>query len=86
MALWQVYILRCRGGSLYTGITTDLVRRTAAHNAGRGAKALRGRLPVAVVWSRVMADRSAALREEARIKALPRTDKELLVRSSPAGC
>lgn len=86
MAEWLVYILRCHDGSLYTGITTDLERRTAVHNAGRGARALRGRLPVVPVWSRAMADRSAALREEARIKALTHAAKEQLVRNFPAGC
>ena len=48
---WYVYMLRCRDGSLYTGCTTDLTRRVAAHNAGTGAKYTRARRPVALVKS-----------------------------------
>jgi putative endonuclease len=74
-----VYILRCRDGSLYTGVTTDLARRIAEHAAGRGARYTRGRLPVALVWSRRVAHWGRALGEEYRIKRLPRAAKLLLV-------
>ena len=47
---WWVYLLRCGDGTLYTGITDDLDRRLAAHNAGRGAKYTRSRRPVTLVW------------------------------------
>ncbi|MBI4537397.1 MAG: GIY-YIG nuclease family protein [candidate division NC10 bacterium] len=73
-----VYILRCRDGSLYTGVTTDLTRRLAEHRAGRGARYTRGRLPVVLAWSRRVAFWSRALREEHRIKHLPRAAKLLL--------
>ena len=62
----------------------DVQARVAAHQAGRGARYTRSRLPVELAWSRPVADRGAALREEARIKRLPRAQKLALVRSSPA--
>lgn len=76
---WYVYMLRCRDGSLYTGCTTDLVRRVAAHNAGTGAKYTRARRPVALVYAQPCRDRAAALRREAAIKKLPKGQKERLV-------
>jgi putative endonuclease len=79
VARWIVYVLRCRDGSLYTGITTDLRRRLAAHRAGRGARYTRARLPVRLVYRETRATRSAALRREASIKRLPRAAKLALV-------
>jgi len=77
---WTVYILRCADDSLYTGITTDVTRRLKEHNEGpRGASYTRARRPVALVFSFVVADRSAASRMEASIKALDRKTKELIV-------
>jgi putative endonuclease len=75
MARWFVYILRCRDGSLYTGISTDVAERVATHNAGRGARYTRARLPVAVVHTERKRSRSTALKREAAIKALSRTEK-----------
>ncbi len=80
---WRVYMLRCADGSLYTGCTNDLKRRTAAHNAGKGARYTRSRRPVTVVWSRRVKDKSAALSLEARIKQLTRAQKLALLRRSP---
>jgi len=75
-----VYLLRCSDGSLYCGWTTDVDRRLKAHNAGRASRYTSGRLPVRLVYLRRMADRSAAMREEARIKRLGRSRKlELLM-------
>ena len=76
---WTVYMLRCRDGSLYTGATVDLERRVATHQAGRGAAYTRARLPVALVWSEPVADRSAALRREHALKQLTRAQKVALV-------
>ena len=76
---WVVYILRCKDSSLYTGITDDLKRRFAAHRAGKGAKYTRGRGPLTLVYSVVVADRSAALKEERRLKKLSRIQKEKLI-------
>ncbi|TAM75777.1 GIY-YIG nuclease family protein [bacterium] len=70
-----VYLLRCRDGSLYAGWTTDLIRRLRVHAAGRGARYTRSRLPVALAASWEVADRSEAMRLEARIKRLSRAKK-----------
>ena len=79
MADWQVYILRCADGSLYTGIARDAERRLDAHNQGKGAKYTRGRLPVELLYIEDSADKSAALRREHEIKQLPRSAKLSLV-------
>ena len=76
-----VYILRCGDGSLYTGITTDLERRVAAHNSGKGAKYTRSRLPVTPVYWEMVPDRGCALRRELAIKRLPREEKLRLIDS-----
>jgi putative endonuclease len=72
-------MLRCGDGSLYTGITKDLERRLAQHSAGRASRYTRGRLPVALAWSCEIESWGDALREEIRIKALSRAQKEELV-------
>ncbi len=72
---WFVYMLRCGDGSIYTGISTDPLRRLAEHAAGKGAAYTRSRLPVELVWQEELADRSAALRRELQIKRLARTEK-----------
>ena len=76
-----VYLLRCRGGSLYAGATKDLKRRMEQHRSGAGAKYTRSRLPVTLVWSEKAPSWSAALRLEWRIKRLPRAAKLRLIRS-----
>lgn len=73
-----VYILRCADDSLYTGWTVDLERRLAAHQAGTASRYTRSRLPVEVAASWELPDRSSAMREEARIKRLPRAAKAAL--------
>ncbi len=74
-----VYILRCRDGSLYTGAAKDVGARLRRHQAGRGSRYTRARLPVALAWSRRVRTWSQALREERRIKRLRRCDKEALL-------
>lgn len=76
---WTVYILKCADETLYTGITTDLVRRLAEHNAGKGAKYTKGRGPLKVVYQEAYEDQSAALRREIQIKRLRRREKLALV-------
>jgi putative endonuclease len=76
---WHVYILECADGSLYTGVARDLNDRIAAHNDGSGAKYTRGRRPVKLRYHEQAADRSAALRREALLKKLSRTDKLQLI-------
>ena len=66
-----VYMLRCADGSLYTGWSTDVAKRLQRHRAGKASRYTASRLPVELVYEAAMADRSAARREEARIKALP---------------
>ena len=82
-----VYVLRCADGSLYTGWTIDLEKRLAAHAAGTGSRYTRARLPVRLAASWPMPDRTAARREEARIKRLTRAEKLSLLagaaRTSP---
>lgn len=80
MADWFVYILRCADNTLYTGITNDLVRRCDQHNAGTASRYTRSRLPVVLVYQETQANRSLALKREVTIKALPRQQKESLVK------
>jgi putative endonuclease len=74
-----VYILRCGDGSLYTGWSTNVERRLARHSAGKASRYTASRLPVELALALPMADRSAARREEARIKALDRRAKLALI-------
>jgi putative endonuclease len=91
---YQLYILKCRDGTLYTGITTDLKRRVGEHNGpttpkdskgrrteGLGSKYVAARLPAKVVYSKKFRNRSTASREEARIKSLTRSQKLILIRN-----
>jgi putative endonuclease len=77
-----VYLLRCSDGSLYTGWTTDLERRLARHQAGTASRYTASRLPVELAHAMPMPDRTAARREEARIKRLSRADKLALLRAA----
>ena len=74
-----VYIVRCADGTLYTGWTTDVARRVAQHNAGRGARYTRMHRPVVLVYREEAPDRSTAMRRELAIKKLDRERKERLV-------
>jgi putative endonuclease len=74
-----VYLLRCRDGSLYTGWTIDLERRLARHRAGTASRYTASRLPVELALALPMPTRTAARREEARIKRLPRAAKLALL-------
>lgn len=76
---WQVYILLCSDNSLYTGITTDLSRRFQQHSNGTGAKYFRGRSPVGVVYLETEHNRASALRREAAIKRMPKSQKQALI-------
>ena len=82
--MWHLYLVRCNDGSLYTGISTDVARRFDAHRSDRGARRLRGRGPLELVYSRPVGDRSLALRLEHRVKRLSKADKERLVRGEAA--
>ena len=80
-----VYLLRCSDSSLYCGWTNDLDKRLEAHNAGRGSRYTRSRLPVELVHAFEQPDESSARREEARIKQLTREQKLELIGREPAG-
>lgn len=79
-----VYLLRCADGSLYTGWSTDVSRRLARHRSGRASRYTASRLPVELELVLAMPDRTAARREEARIKALHRSAKLELIAAARA--
>lgn len=68
--VWWVYLVQRGDGALYTGIALDVAARFAAHCEGRGAKALRGRGPLQLVWRKRVGTQGLALRAEARVKKL----------------
>jgi putative endonuclease len=78
-ASWFVYIVECADQSLYTGIARDADKRIAKHNDGTGAKYTRSRLPVTLIYREQQASRSEALKREALIKRLTRTQKIELI-------
>lgn len=76
---WELYILRCGDGSLYTGIARDAEKRLAAHRSGKGAKYTRGRGPLTLVYRESCTDHGEALRRECAVKRLTRAEKEQLI-------
>ncbi len=76
---WQVYVLRCGDGSLYTGIARDALARLRQHEAGKGARYTRGRGPLVMVLLEPAASHGDALRREAAIRKLGRAGKEALI-------
>lgn len=74
-----IYIVECADQTLYTGWTTNLEQRVAAHNSGQGAKYTRSRRPVKLVFSEQQPDRSSALKREAEIKRMSRAKKLALI-------
>jgi putative endonuclease len=79
MADAWVYMLRCADGSLYTGWSTDVDRRLARHHEGTASRYTASRRPVELAITLPMPDRTAARREEARIKQLDRAAKLALI-------
>ena len=80
---WLVYLLRCRDGSLYTGITNDLSKRLAVHAAGKASRYTRSRLPVSLAYTEPQPSKSRALKREAAIKKLSRRQKDALIGTTP---
>ena len=76
---WRVYMLRCGDGTLYTGATNDLARRVERHVSGDGARYTRSRLPVKLVYQERARNRGTALRREAALKRLTRSEKLALI-------
>jgi putative endonuclease len=81
MPTWYLYIIRCSDNSLYTGIATNVGRRFAEHQGkgGKGAKYLRGRMPLTLVYAETAGTRSEALTLECRVKKMSKKVKEKLV-------
>lgn len=77
---FSLYIVRCADGVLYTGIATDVDKRLAEHASGAGAKFLRGKGPLEIVFAETVGDRSSALQLEYRVKRLSREQKLEIVR------
>lgn len=73
------YMLKCRDNTYYTGYTTDIKKRIAVHESGKGAKYTRGRGPFELVYTEEFPDKSSAMRQEYKIKKLPRIEKEKLI-------
>lgn len=86
MSDWYLYLVRCRDGSIYTGITTDVDRRMAAHRSGRGARYLRGRGPLELVFTVKIGSHSLALQAEGRVKKLPPARKRELAGTGGSWC
>ena len=84
MAIWHLYLIRTRQNALYTGITTDVSQRLAEHSAGKkGAKYLRSKGPLELVYQTEMGDRATASKAEYRLKRLKKSQKERIVANQP---
>ncbi len=77
---WSVYLIRMRNNSLYCGVTLDVTRRFSEHQSGKqGAKALKGKGPLRLVWSQEVGEKRLAMQLEYRIKRLTKARKEALI-------
>jgi putative endonuclease len=77
---WHVYIIRCRDGTLYTGIANNLQKRIAEHNSEEGgARYTRSRRPVELVYSEQAPSRAESLKREYEVKRMPRAEKNKLI-------
>lgn len=81
---WHLYMLRCSDGTLYTGITTDIARRTDQHNHGTASRYTRTRRPVQLIHHERCRSRSSALRKEYAIKQLPKGVKAAYIGAASA--
>jgi putative endonuclease len=77
---WFIYVVRCRGGSLYCGASTDVEKRVACHNSGKGAKYTKAHRPVVLVWQQKCKDKSDALKREYAFKQLTKKQKEMSIK------
>ena len=76
---WFIYMVRTASGLLYTGISTDPVRRLRQHQSGKGARALRGKGPLTLAWQQAVGEKGMALRLEYRLKQQSKAFKEQLI-------
>jgi len=81
-ASWMLYVLKCSDNTLYTGITTDVLRRVHQHNSGTASRYTRSRLPVKLVFGEPCLSRSQALKKEYAMKRLSRKKKEEFIRDN----
>ena len=81
--MWFVYMAQCQDNSLYTGMTNNLEKRLRTHNNKRGAKAVRGKLPVKLVYQESYNEKKIALSREREIKNLKRVEKINLIKKGP---
>jgi putative endonuclease len=81
MAKWYVYIIECKDGKLYTGVTNDLNRRIKQHNRGQGCRFTKFRIPVKLLYKEISPSRETALRREAEIKGWKKDRKIQLLGS-----
>jgi len=76
---WLVYMLECSDNSIYTGITNNLENRLKKHQSGDGAKYLRGRLPIKLIYKEFFINRSEATKREISIKKMSKKEKKILI-------
>lgn len=76
---WFIYMVRTASGLLYTGISTDPVRRLRQHQSGKGSRTLRGKGPLTLAWQQAVGEKGAALRLEYRLKQQSKVFKEQLI-------
>ncbi len=81
--VWQVYMLQCKDGSYYTGITNKLDERLETHSLGKGSKYVASRRPFSLVYSEPLESKSEALKREYAIKQLSHAEKQSLVKNEP---
>jgi len=79
---WFLYLVRCHNGHLYTGISTDVTRRFTEHQRGKGAKYLRGKGPLELVYQKKVGTRSEALKAELKVKNMARSAKIAMLRNA----
>ena len=84
-AVWSLYIVQTRFGHWYTGITVDVARRLATHQAGKGAKNLKGKGPLVLIHQQQVGTKSEASKLEYAIKKLPRAKKQAYVAAFKEG-
>lgn len=83
--MWYLYIVECRNGNLYTGITTDVKRRFAQHASGKGAKYTRAFGAIKIVHTERFRTRANASRREAAVKKMSRPEKKIIFANKKAG-
>ena len=79
--MWYVYMIQCKDGKLYTGITNNLNRRLTEHNAGHGGRFTKFRTPIQLMYYQKVRSKPEALRREMEAKKLKRSEKLDLIRS-----